>query len=215
MSGPIGQEVEHYRAPKPHDVPREMELFLSWLNLEDQESPDSPESLESPSIKAAIAHLWFVLVHPFDDGNGRLARLISTAVLSARMGCAFPPLSLATEILKERQDYYHLLDLICVRESLDVTDWVSWYLTIVQQELVNLSLLLDNIFVRRQILAQAENYPLNARQKKVLSKYLDNFQGQLTPRKYQRMTKCPASLARQELAELVTYGLIAKESCSI
>ena len=199
VSGPIGAEVEHYRAPEAENVPRYMEDFLQWLNASNE---------KVAIVKAAIAHLWFVLIHPFDDGNGRMARLISDAILNQDLPYHISAFSLSEEILKNKKQYYNLLDFICKREILDVTDWIEWYISIFKQTLNNIIYIFNLIIKRTKVWDKTRQYSLSDRQKKVLTKYLDNFIGKMTAQKYKRICKCSLEIAVKELNELYSYGLI-------
>ncbi|MFW9618252.1 MAG: Fic family protein [Sulfurospirillum sp.] len=209
VSGAIGREKVHYVAPPSDTLKDEMNAFLNWFNKQD-----------STLIKAAIAHLWFVVIHPFDDGNGRITRAITDLVLSKIECSNFSKLySMSTSILKDRQGYYEVLDattgLKPIKESdegIDITIWIEWFLKTLLHALEDAKKSLGYIIDKTKFWDNHRNTGLNAREIKMLNKVLDigmeNFEGGITKRKYIAITKSSPRTAVRDLKELVDLGCI-------
>lgn len=209
ISGAIGQEKVHYVAPPSDTLKEEMKAFLDWFNKQD-----------ATLIKAAIAHLWFVVIHPFDDGNGRITRAITDLVLSKIERSNFSKLySMSTSILKDRRGYYEVLDattgLKPIKESdegIDITVWIEWFLKTLLHALEDAKKSLGYIIDKTKFWDNHRNTGLNAREIKMLNKVLDvgieNFEGGITKRKYIAITKSSPRTAVRDLKELVDFGCI-------
>ena len=209
VSGAIGREKVHYEAPPSDTLKDEMNAFLSWFNKQD-----------ATLIKAAIAHLWFVVIHPLDDGNGRIARAITDLVLSKIERSNFSKLySMSTSILENRKGYYEVLDattgLKPIKESdegIDITVWIEWFLKTLLHALEDAKKSLGYIIDKTKFWDNHCNTGLNAREIKMLNKVLDvgmeNFEGGITKRKYIAITKSSPRTAVRDLKELVDFGCI-------
>lgn len=203
VSGRIGREHVHFVAPPRDRLESELMRFLAWF--------DAPPSEIDGLVRAGLAHLWFVTLHPFEDGNGRLARAITDMALSQDEGQSMRVFSLSAQILREREAYYEILERT-QRNGLDVTDWLSWFLQQVEaaatkaEETVGLTLEKARFWLRHQGL------DLGERQRKVLNRLLDaapsGFEGDMNTRKYMGMTKVSRATAYRELSDLVEKGCL-------
>lgn len=203
ISGRIGRERVHFIAPPRDRLDDEIEKFLGWFNT------STPEV--DGLIRAGLAHLWFVTLHPFEDGNGRLARAITDMALSQDEGQRMRVFSLSAQLLKEREAYYDILEKT-QRNGMEVTTWLTWFLQQVEaaaskaEETVGLTLSKARFWLRHQA------HDLNERQRKALNRLLDagpeGFQGTLNTRKYMGMTKTSRATAYRELADLVAKGCL-------
>ncbi len=201
VSGAMGKERVHYQAPEAKSLPKEMTKFLKWFNGKD--------SLD-PVIKAALAHLWFVTIHPFDDGNGRIARAIADMQLARADGNNQRFYSMSAQIRIERNKYYNILEKT-QKGNLDVSEWMKWFLSCLigslnasQQTLVKV---LDKVFFWEK----HSNVLLNERQKKILNKLLDGFDGKLTSSKWAKITKCSADTALRDIQDLIKKKILIKD----
>ncbi len=207
VSGPIGREVVRYVAPDRHILDLEISTFLNWFN-----------SQEDTLIKASIVHLWFVIIHPFDDGNGRLTRALTDLVLSKIENSKISKLySMSTAINDDRKGYYSALDFTTGfkrREDslLDITVWVEWFLKTLLVSLKDAKSSLNYIFEKTKFWDKHKNSALNARQTKVLNKILDkgveNYEGGLNKRKYVAIAKTSKTTATKDIKELLEKGCI-------
>ena len=203
VSGPVGKLRVHYVAPKASRVEREMVWFLKWFNGGDR---------EDPLVKTALAHLWFVTVHPFEDGNGRVARAIAEMCLARSDGSRQRFYSMSAQILEERNAYYEVLEKT-QSGSLDVTEWLTWFL-----ECLGRSLGRANEVTRDALAKEAfwlglkeKQVSLNERQKKVLNKLFDGFEGKLTREKWMKMTKASSRTALRDIDELIQLRVLEQE----
>lgn len=208
ISGPIGKEKTYYVAPPRNILEKEMSAYLQWFN--DQ---------EASLIKAAIAHLWFVVIHPLDDGNGRITRAITDLVLSNIESSQISRLySMSSAINKERSAYYEALEATTGykvnKDPMDITVWYKWFLNTLHSALYDTKQSLNHILQKTSFWDKHKESNLNARQTKVLNKILDmgveNFQGGLNKRKYVAMAKTTSSTASRDIAELIVKGCIAQ-----
>lgn len=209
VSGAVGREKVHYEAPPSDRLKDEMNEFLRWFNKQD-----------ATLIKAAIAHLWFVVIHPLDDGNGRIARAITDLVLSKIECSNFSKLySMSTSILKDRKGYYEVLDattgLKTIKETdagIDITVWIEWFLKTLLHALEDAKKSLGYIIEKTKFWDNHRHIELNAREIKMLNKVLDtgmeNFEGGITKRKYIAITNSSPRTAVRDLKELVDLGCI-------
>jgi len=203
VSGPIGHLKVHYVAPAADRLDKEVAAFLKWFESKEH---------EDPLLKAALAHLWFVTIHPFEDGNGRIGRAIAEMSLARSDGSAQRFYSMSSQILEERKSYYEILEKTQAG-SLDVTKWLTWFLgcldrAIEQSNSVTDIALEKEGFWRR--LSQ-QKIVLNVRQKKVLNKLFGEFEGKLTRDKWMKMTKTSSSTALRDIEQLITLGVIEQE----
>lgn len=200
VSGPYGREHVHYTAPPAAMVPTEMEAFLAWLN-----APFSSD----PVIKAALAHLWFVTIHPFDDGNGRIARAIADLALARSEGNSQRFYSMSAQIRTERDAYYDQLERTQKGET-DVTDWVLWFLACLDRAIHGADRVLAAVIAKGQFWERAALLPLNERQIKILNRLLDGFEGKMTTSKWATIGKCSQDSASRDIAALIELGLMRK-----
>lgn len=206
VGGHIGKEIVYYEAPTRDRLEQEMQRFLAWFNT------------EKPSlIKACIAHLWFVIIHPFDDGNGRITRAITDLVLSSIENSKISRLySMSSTINENRKAYYSTLECttgyIKVDNHLDITLWCEWFLNTLYQALLDAKSKLNHIVFKTQFWNKHREQPLNARQIKVLNFILDigieNFKGNLSKKKYMSIADTTSTTASRDIAELLEFRCI-------
>lgn len=200
VSGPIGRQHVHYEAPPANWLEREMAKLLAWI--------DAP--LQEPAlIKAAIGHLWFVTVHPFDDGNGRIARALGDLLLARADGSAQRFYSLSAQIQRERDDYYFILERT-QKGSLDITDWLGWFLATLHRAIEQAHHTLDTVLIKARFWRRWGGTSFNERQVKLINRLLDGFQGKLTSSKWAAISKCSPDTALRDINELVARGLLRK-----
>ena len=201
ISGAMGKEKVHFQAPDSDLVENEMLLFLDWFN-----NYDKIELV----IKAAIAHLWFVTIHPFEDGNGRITRALSDMILARADKSNQRFYSMSAQIRKERKGYYEILE-ITQKGNLDITEWIKWFL----QCLINALKSTDSIL--RQVLFKADFWNkhsktiINERQRKLINKLLDGFDGKLTSSKWAKIAKCSKDTAIRDINDLINKNILRKE----
>ncbi|MFA7680915.1 MAG: Fic family protein [Pigmentiphaga sp.] len=201
VSGSIGREKVHFEAPPANRLPDEVDRFLSWINLT---SPEEPALL-----RAGIGHLWFVTLHPFDDGNGRIARAIGDLLLARADLSPQRFYSLSAQIQRERKAYYDILERT-QREGMEVTAWLRWFLTTLLKAVEQAHAALDRVLAKARFWQRAADIPLNARQIKVLNRLLDGFDGKLTTSKWAALAKCSNDTALRDITELLDQGLLTK-----
>ncbi len=200
VSGAMGKERVHYEAPKPEIVSDEMEKFLSWFNHE--------SSLDSV-IKAAIAHLWFITIHSFDDGNGRIARAITDMLLARSDGSSQRFYSMSNQILNERKTYYDILERTQHGNG-EITDWLLWFIKCLNGALSSTEILLGSILTKARFWDTHAQTSLNERQRTMLNKLLDGFDGKLTSGKWAKITKCSADTALNDIKDLMVKDILCK-----
>lgn len=200
VSGPVGKEFVHYEAPAAKLVAKEMQSFLRWLG-------ETPEG--DPVIRAAISHLWFVTIHPFDDGNGRIARAIADMGLSKSEQSPQRFYSMSSQIRKERKDYYDILETTQKGDG-DVTDWVLWFLECLGRAIEGAQETLANVLYKADFWNTHKNKVLNERQHKVINKMLGHFEGHLTSSKWAALTKCSQDTALRDINNLVEKDVLEK-----
>lgn len=203
ISGPIGHERVHFEAPPRKGLDLELDRFLAWFNA-------SPTDLNG-LIRAGLAHLWFVTLHPFEDGNGRLARAITDMALSQDEHQPMRVFSLSAQILRERESYYDILERT-QRGSVDVTDWLTWFLVQVEASATAAEKTVANTLAKARFWLRHQAADLNERQRKALNRLLDagrdGFEGGINTRKYMSLTKTSRATAYRELADLVEKGCL-------
>ncbi len=201
VSGAHGRQRVHFEAPDAGRVPAAMARFLDWFA--------EPPPVD-PILKAAIAHLWFITIHPFEDGNGRIARAIADMALARADGTAQRCYSMSSQIAAERKQYYHQLEL-AQRGDLDITHWLSWFLRCLQLAFDRAELTLSGV-LRKARFWQAirAGRPVNERQRLVLNRLLDGFQGNLTTSRYAGLVKCSTDTALRDIHELVEGEILAQ-----
>ena len=201
VSGPIGRQKVHYEAPPAERVPDEMDRFLAWF--------DRPGDID-PLLAAGLAHLWFVTIHPFDDGNGRIARAIADAALARadRTGQRF--YSMSRQICAERKNYYDSLER-AQRASLDVTAWQTWFLECLLRAIEGAGDTLSAVLDKARFWERFSRAAFNERQIKVLNRVLDGFEGKLTSSKWAKLAKCSQDTAYRDIMNLVERGALRKD----
>jgi Fic family protein len=201
VSGPIGREKVHCLAPSPEDVPREMTLFLRWVNSERD---------IDPVLMSGIAHFRFVMIHPFDDGNGRLARAISELLLARSDVSTERYYSLSSRLLVERKDYYAALER-GQHSSGDITDWLSWYLGCLGRAIDDSASQIDSTVRKADFWDTHKQIGFNERQQKVVSLLLDGFVGKLTTDKWAKLTKTSHDTALRDIKDMIAKGVLEQE----
>jgi len=203
VSGGIGKEKVHFIAPPREALDVQVEQFLSWFNA-------PPADLDG-LVRAGLAHLWFVTLHPFEDGNGRLARAITDMALSQDERQPMRLFSLSAQILRQRESYYDILERT-QRGAMDVTEWLAWLLIQVEAAAIAAEQTVANTLAKARFWLKHQATTLNERQRKVLNRLLDagpnGFEGGITTRKYMHLTKSSRATAYRELADLVEKGCL-------
>lgn len=203
VSGPLGKQRVHFEAPPADRLSKEVDHFLAWANS---------GSGEPPLIKAGLAHLWLVTLHPFDDGNGRIARAIGDLFLARSDGSPQRFYSLSAQIQRERKAYYDILERT-QKQSMDVTDWLAWFLEMLHRAIDQAQHTLDSALIKTrfwQRLAGSKSAPLNERQVKLINRLLDGFDGKLTSSKWATIAKCSADSALRDITDLCARGVLQK-----
>lgn len=200
VSGPIGKETVHYEAPAAERLDEEMSAFLKWF--------EAKSELDSV-LKAALAHLWFVTIHPFDDGNGRIARAIADMALARSEDSSQRFYSMSARIRLERNNYYQMLENT-QKGSLDVTAWLEWFLACLDRAFDGAEAILANVFRKARFWENPKTAGLNPRQHAILTRLLENFEGKLTSSKYAKLEKCSPDTALRDINDLVERGLLKK-----
>ncbi|WP_338098276.1 Fic family protein [Methanolapillus ohkumae] len=215
VSGPAGKQKVHFKAPDAANIPAEMEKFLNWLNHESghesshETNHKSGQKEMDPVIKAGVAHLWFVVIHPFDDGNGRVARAISDMLLARSDGSADRFYSMSTQILKERKMYYSVLEN---SKDLDITLWLEWFLNCLERALLSAESVLNQIFKKSEFWTIHKETLMNERQRLMINKLLDGFDGKLQTSKWAKIAKCSNDTALRDIQDLIEKGILIKEA---
>ncbi|QOQ83825.1 MULTISPECIES: Fic family protein [Comamonas] len=202
VSGPVHRQRVHYQAPAAEQLAAETSQFLNWANA---------TTIEPSLVKAGLAHLWFVTLHPFDDGNGRIARAVGDLFLARADGSPQRFYSLSAQIQRERKAYYDVLEAT-QKGSLDVTDWLAWFLGTLQRALDSAQLTLDAVLVKARFWQRWATTPLNERQVKLLNRLLDGFDGKLTSSKWAAIAKCSPDTALRDISELLALGVLKKSA---
>lgn len=201
VSGPIGRQKVHFEAPAAARVPAEMTAFLDWFN---------DAAPFDPVLKAALAHLWFVTIHPFDDGNGRIARAIADLALARAEDSPQRFYSVSAQIRIQRDDYYAKLEAT-QKGGLDVTDWLRWFLACLDCAFDGAEETLATVLRKARFWDSIAGTALNARQRKVINRLLDGFEGKLTSTKWAALTKTSADTALRDIGELIARGVLVKD----
>jgi len=201
VSGPVGRQRVHFEAPPADCLDLETSRFFDWLNA---------ASNELPLLKAGIGHLWFVTLHPFDDGNGRIARAIGDLLLARADGSRQRCYSLSAQIQRERKAYYDILERTQKQSSLDVTEWLAWFLDTLHRAVDQAQNTLDAVLSKARFWQRWAGTPLNERQVKLLNKLLDGFAGQLSSSKWAAIAKCSPDTALRDINDLVARGVLRK-----
>jgi Fic family protein len=202
VSGPVGRQKVHYEAPPASALELETGRFLQWFNSDTAASDDAV-------LNAGLAHLWFVTLHPFDDGNGRISRAVGDMALARADGSAQRFYSLSAQIQRERKDYYDLLEQT-QKGPLDITPWLAWFLGCLLRAIEGAEATLSEVMGRARFWQRWAEMPMNERQVKLVNRLLDGFDGKLTSSKWAVIAKCSADTALRDINELVTAGVLKK-----
>jgi Fic family protein len=200
VSGPIGRETVHFEAPAAARLPAQMKAFLKWFNVEGD---------LDPVLKAGLAHLWFVTIHPFDDGNGRIARAIADMELARSERSAQRFYSMSAQIRQERKTYYGILEQTQTG-AMDVTRWMAWFLDCMSLAIDGAQTILSAVIAKARFWDSVGDTPLNERQRMMLNRLLDGFEGKLTNSKWAKLAKCSPDTALRDLQYLVDRGMLTR-----
>ncbi len=201
VSGAMGKEKVHFQAPDSHRLTHEMHLFLDWFNNYNQ---------IDFVIKAAIAHLWFVTIHPFEDGNGRIARALTDMLLAQADKTNQRFYSMSAQIRKERKEYYETLEQT-QKGNLDITEWIVWFLQCLINALKPTDSILTKVLFKADFWNRNSTTILNERQRKLINKLLDGFDGKLTSSKWAKIAKCSKDTAIRDINDLIAKHILQKE----
>jgi Fic family protein len=200
VSGHVGRRRVHFEAPPAQGLDTQAGRFLEWLNG----PPNEP-----PLLRAGLGHLWFVTLHPFDDGNGRIARAIGDLLLARADGSAQRFYSLSAQIECERQAYYHILEQT-QKGTMDVTAWLAWFLHTLHRAVDEAQHTLDLVLTKAHFWRRVGAAPLNERQVKLLNRLLDGFEGKLTTGKWASIARCSPDTALRDINDLLARGVLRK-----
>jgi Fic family protein len=201
VSGAVGREKVHYEAPPAKRVAGEMKKFLRWF-----EKPGGRD----PLLAAGLAHLWFVTLHPFDDGNGRIARAIADMTLARAEQTSLRFYSMSAQIRREQKSYYHILETT-QKDGLDITQWQSWFLNCLLNAIEATKETLTAVLSKARFWERFAKAPFNERQIKVLNRMLDGFEGKLTTSKWAKIAKCSQDTAYRDILDLIERGALKKD----
>ena len=199
VSGAMGKEKVHYEAPPSDVVPDMMTDFLTWIN--------SDNTVIDPVLKAAVAHLWFVAIHPFDDGNGRLTRTITDMQLAKADGFPLRFYSMSAEILREKKAYYEILEHT-TSNSTDITEWLEWFLNTMKSSILRAEETVKRVVSKSSFWQRHREIPMNERQVKVVNMIWDGFTGKLTSSKWAKITKTSQATALRDITDLIEKGIL-------
>lgn len=198
VSGAMGKEKVHYEAVKPELVKTEMDKFLDWFNTENQ---------LDPVLKAAIAHFWFIIIHPFDDGNGRIGRALTDMLLARAEGSSDRFYSMSSQILAERKRYYEVLQKV-QHSSGDITEWLDWFLHCLKNAMLATENTTQKILHKAEFWKLHEYTPINERQRMMLNKLFDDFEGKLQTSKWAKIANTSTDTALRDIKDLVEKGIL-------
>lgn len=198
VSGAMGKEKVHYEAVKPEVVKAEMDKFLDWFNNDNQ---------LDPVLKAAIAHFWFIIIHPFDDGNGRIGRAITDMLLARAESSGERFYSMSSQILVERKQYYDILQKV-QHSTGDITEWLEWFLHCLKNAILATENTTQRILRKAEFWKLHEQTPINERQRLMLNKLFDGFDGKLQTSKWAKITKTSTDTALRDIKDLIDKGIL-------
>lgn len=201
VSGPMGKETIHYQAPPPEIVRQEMDKFLDWFNR---------ETKIDGVMKASIAHLWFIIIHPFDDGNGRIARAITDMLLARSENSSQRFYSLSNQILLDKKTYYEILQKV-QHSSGDISEWLDWFLNCLHRTLISTDETLKRVLYKAEFWDNHKDTVLNSRQRLMLNRLLDGFDGKLKTSKWAKIAKCSPDTALRDIKDLIEKGILKQE----
>jgi Fic family protein len=202
VSGGMGKEKIHYEAVKPQFVKTEMDKFLLWFNNNNQ---------LDPVLKAAIAHFWFIIIHPFDDGNGRIGRAITDMLLAKAENSGERFYSMSSQILEERKRYYEVLQKVQHSDG-DITEWLEWFLHCLKKAMLDTEKTTQRILLKAEFWKLHENTKINERQRTILNKLFDGFEGKLQSSKWAKITKVSSDTALRDIKDLIEKGILQETS---
>lgn len=200
VSGPVGRERVHFEAPAAERLEDEMRQFLEWFN---------GDATTEPVLKAALAHVWFVTIHPLDDGNGRIARAIADMSLARSEASPQRFYSMSAQIREERGEYYGILERT-QRATLDVTAWMEWFLGCFTRAIEGAQAALSGVIEKARYWERLRDVPLNERQRLVINRMLEGFEGKLTTSKWATLTKSSNDTALRDIQQLVERGVLVR-----
>jgi Fic family protein len=203
VSGPIGKERVHYQAPAASLLEREMSAFLTWAN----DTEDKTDAV----LRAALAHLWFVTIHPLDDANGRIARAIADWALARSEGSSQRFYSMSAQIRQERSDYYDILEHT-QKGTLDVTPWMEWFLKCLGRAFYGTETTLAAVLRKARFWESHAQAAINERQRVILNRLLDGFAGNLTTSKWAKLAKSSHDTALRDIQDLIEQGILKKDT---
>jgi len=201
VSGAMGKEKVHFQAPDSSLVESEMSRFLDWFNK---------SSELDLVLKASVAHLWFVTIHPFDDGNGRITRALTDMLLAQSDRSSQRFYSMSAQIRLERKQYYEILEKT-QKGNLDITDWIKWFLNCLLNALKSTDTILNRVLFKADFWTRHAKTIMNERQKKLLNKILDGFEGKLTSSKWAKIAKCSKDTAIRDINDLINKNILKKD----
>lgn len=202
VSGPLGNEKIHFQAPPPSQVKSEMNEFLNWINRDAE---------IDAVIKSAIAHFWFIIIHPFDDGNGRIARAISDLLLARSDNSSQRFYSLSNQILQERKKYYEILQKVQHNDG-DITEWINWFLNCLYRAIESSETAIENVLHKTEFWDKHKNTELNSRQRLMINKLFDGFEGKLKSSNWAKITKCSSDTALRDIKDLIRKNILRQET---
>ena len=201
VSGAMGKEKVHYQAPDSSLIKSEMVRFIDWFNNENN---------IDLVLKASIAHLWFVTIHPFDDGNGRITRTLTDMLLARSDGNSQRFYSMSAQIRKERKQYYEILEST-QKGNLDITNWLLWFLNCLMNALLSTESILSKVLFKAEFWNKYSKIILNERQRLLLNKLIDGLDGKLTSSKWAKIAKCSSDTALRDIQDLIDKDILRKE----
>ena len=196
----MGRERVHFQAPAAERLELEMQRFMDWANS---------SLVLDPVLKAAIAHLWFITIHPFDDGNGRIARALTDMLLARSDGSPLRFYSMSAQIRLERNRYYQVLES-SQKGDLDISEWLLWFLNCLRGALLATEITLNKVLQKASFWDKNRSVTLNERQRLMLNKLLDGFEGNLTASKWAKITKSSPDTALRDIQDLIRKDVLAK-----
>ena len=202
VSGTIGRERVHYEAPAADRIEKEMAAFLNWFKKETD---------LDPVLKAGVAHLWFVTIHPFEDGNGRIARAIADLCLARSENSSQRFYSMSAQIRQKRKAYYDILEKT-QKSTTDITPWLAWFLDCLKGAIDGAETLLASVMAKARFWERLNGESLNERQRLVLNRLLDGFEGKLTTSKWAKLTKSSQDTATRDMQDLVKKGILERSA---
>jgi Fic family protein len=202
VSGPIGRERVHYEAPKATLLSDEMNAFISWFN--------GTQDID-PVLKAAVAHLWFVTTHPFEDGNGRIARAMADMALARSEGSSQRFYSMSAQVQQERNAYYDILEAT-QKGELDITAWLEWFLDCLDRAFDRADAILASVLRKARFWKKHAGQAFNDRQRAMIDRLFNGFEGKLTSSKWAQLTKSSQDTALRDIDDLVAKGVLSKDT---